>query len=166
MQAFAEWLRETAISLTIQTSGWMLPVIQSIHILAVGVVLASTLMVALRIVGWAGRGQGMDATARRYVPWIWGALVMLGLTGLLMIVAEPVRELMSPVFWTKMALLLVGVAATSAFQMQVGRALAADGPVIEQSAAIRVAAVGIVLLWCVIIFLGRWIAYGPSLAVY
>lgn len=166
MQAFAEWLRETAISLTIQTSGWMLPLIQSVHILAVGVVLASTLMVALRIVGLAGRGQTLEATSHRYVPWIWGALAVLAATGLLMIVAEPVRELMSPVFWSKMALLLVGLAATSLFQVRFGRSLAANGAAVEQSAGLRIAAVGTVLLWCVIIFLGRWIAYGPSLAVY
>ena len=81
-----------------------------------------------------------------------------------MIVAEPVRELMSPVFWTKMALLAVGIAMTVHFLRQATRQLQASAVVVP--ASVRTTALGTIALWCVIIFLGRWIAYGPSLAVY
>jgi hypothetical protein len=164
MQAFAEWLRDTAPSLTLQTTNWMLPVIQSIHILAVGVVLASALLVTLRLVGLAAASQPVDAVVRRHAPWLWGSLIALGTTGLLMIVAEPVRELMSPVFWSKMALLVLGIAMTVYFLRHAGRQLVSGSVAVPSS--VRTAALGTVALWCVIIFLGRWIAYGPSMAVY
>lgn len=164
MQAFAEWLRDTAPSLTIQTTSWMLPIMQSIHILAVGVVLASTLLVTLRLVGLAGASQPVDVVVQRHAPWIWGGLIALGSTGLLMIVAEPVRELMSPVFWTKMVLLILGIAMTVHFLRHAARQLEAGSVAVP--ARLRTVALGTIALWCVIIFLGRWIAYGPSLAVY
>ena len=54
---FAEWLSQTSLSLAIQTHEWMIPTVQSIHIVAIGVVLASVFMIDLRVLGWAGRDQ-------------------------------------------------------------------------------------------------------------
>lgn len=165
MQAFAEWLRDTPMSLNIQTTEWMLPIIQSIHILAIGVIFASVLVVALRVFGVVARNQSMGATAARFVPWVWGSLLVLLATGVLMIVAEPVRELMSPAFWTKMALIVVGGVITLLFQGHVKRQASGEGAAGEPT-AVRIAAAGTIVVWCAIIFLGRWIAYAPTWAVY
>ena len=67
-------------------------------------------MIDLRIFGWAGTDQTLGQTTRRFAPWLWGALGVLFVTGVLMIVGEPVRELLSLSFWLKMALVGVGAA--------------------------------------------------------
>jgi hypothetical protein len=47
---FAGWLSQTTVSLAIQTHAWVIPTIQSVHIAAIGVVLASLWMIVLRVI--------------------------------------------------------------------------------------------------------------------
>ena len=159
MNEFAEWLATTSVSLTIQSHLWIIPAVQSIHILCIGMVIASVFMIDLRIFGWAGRDQTLLETSRRYAPWLWGALVVLLLTGILMVVGEPVRELMSLSFWLKMSLIVVGILIATLFQLSVRR----NGRDWEAAAVNRWTtkslAVVTFLIWCSIIVLGRLIAY-------
>jgi putative copper export protein len=152
MHEFAQWLAQTQASLTIQTHLWIIPLIQSIHIVAIGIVVAAVFMVDLRILGWAGRDQTLRQTARRFAPWLWSALVVLLITGVLMVVGEPVRELMSFSFWLKMSLLAVGIAFAVVFQIQLKRDL-------KESPTTKSLAIVTLLVWCSIIILGRLIAY-------
>ena len=114
---FARWLAQTSISLTIQTHLWVIPTVQSIHIVAIGIVLSSVFMVDLRVFGWAWTDETLRQTTRRFAPWLWGALAVLLATGLLMVVGEPVRELLSLSFWLKMCLIGVGASLAIGFQL-------------------------------------------------
>src|SRR5262245_9810978 len=111
MMQFSDWLAQTNASMTIQRQLWIIPLVQTIHILAIAVVLSSVGMIDLKILGLAGGNQTMTETARRFTPWIWTGLAVLLLSGLILIVGEPVRELGVSVFWVKMGLLLVAVAS-------------------------------------------------------
>ena len=143
MKPFAEWLSQTAMSLTIQSHEWVIPTIQSVHIVAICAVVGSALMIDLRILGLAWRDQSVPETDARFGPWLWGALGVLFLTGVLMIVGEPPRELLAVSFWMKMALVAVGVAAHSTLRRRPGKALAA----------------ATIAVWVCVIVLGRLIAY-------
>ncbi len=47
MLQFAEWLQSTPLSLLIQTQGWIIPILQTIHIVMIGIIFVSVLMIAL-----------------------------------------------------------------------------------------------------------------------
>lgn len=51
MQAFAQWLSSTQISDSIQRAIWLIALLQAIHIVAIGIVLSSVVMLELRILG-------------------------------------------------------------------------------------------------------------------
>ena len=106
MKPFAEWLSQTALSLAIQSHEWVIPTIQSIHILAICAFVGSVLMIDLHVLGWAWRDQSLAETTTRFGPWVWWALGVLLVTGVLMIVGEPPRELLAISFWMKMALVV------------------------------------------------------------
>ena len=91
LAAFAEELKATSVSQAIQSHLWVVPTVQSIHILAIAVVFASALFLNLRILRLVGADEPILVFARRYVPWIWGGLLVLVLTGLTMVVGEPDR---------------------------------------------------------------------------
>jgi hypothetical protein len=116
MLEFARWLAQTRISLAIQTHLWVVPTIQSIHIVAIGIVMSSVLMMDLRVFRLAGVDQPMAEMTRRFAPWLWSALAVLFTTGVLMVVGEPVRELLSLSFWLKMSLIIIGAALVAGFQ--------------------------------------------------
>lgn len=156
---FCDWLEQTAVSQTIQSVSWIVPTVQSIHILAVAVVIASGLMIALRAWDRAGRDQSPADIARRFLPCIWWALVVLLATGLVMIVGEPTRALTNWVFQLKMLLIVAAIAGTAVYQQRTASPAAggaAAGPGSGQEAT---AAALALLLWIGIIFAGRWIAY-------
>ena len=106
---FADWLAQTSLSTAIQVNEWVIPTVQSIHIIAIGVVLGSVFMVTLRVLGLAARDQSVADTVARFGPWMWSGLAVLLATGIIMIVGEPARELLTLSFWMKMALVVLAV---------------------------------------------------------
>ena len=158
MHRFVEWLAQTPLSLVIQTHEWVIPTVQSIHIVAIGVALASVLMVTLRILGWAGRDESLAQMNARFGPWLTAALIVLLATGIVMIIGEPARELLTLSFWLKMILIVIGTAVASAFQRSVRRHQQ-QWDATAAAAGVRVLAVVTLLLWLGIVVLGRLIAY-------
>jgi hypothetical protein len=164
MEQISEWLSNTTISQYIANTFWVVPVVQSIHILAISVVMASIGMLDLRLAGFIGREQSMRGLTIRFYPWILGALAVLLVTGLLMILSEPARELLNWIFWTKMILVIVAVAFTIPVRSLLEdcryRELAAD-----KRAIIRACAIISLICWVLIVICGRWIAYAGGKAV-
>ena len=148
------WLAATTPSQWLQSTVWAIPTIQTIHILAIAIVLASMAMLALRLMGIAGRRQSMGAVIDSLLPWMWRALVVLLATGLLLILAEPARSLPNPVFQVKM-LLLVTVLALSQVIRRASNGAAPDADI----ASARLLGALILLAWTGIVVAGRWIAY-------
>ena len=156
MKAFAEWLSTTALSVFLQNhNSWAIPAIQSIHIAGIAIVLGSVLMIDLRILGWAGMDQTLLQTTNRFGPWLTGALWLMLATGILMVVGEPVRELITFSFWLKMFLVAVSTAIALVFQ----RAVRRHEETVEKRGGVKLLAVVTFLVWACIIVLGRLIAY-------
>lgn len=159
LATFSEWLSSTPLSLGIQTVRWFVPFVQTIHILAIAAALSSVGMITLRIAGLAGRRTSMVDTARRYVPWIWGAIVVLLVTGTILVIGEPARSLTNIAFQMKMALLVVSIALVAVFRSTVVR----NAPFWDlgpgHHTLAKILAVGVFIIFCAIAVLGRWIAY-------
>src|ERR1700692_1135983 len=118
VKQFAEWLSTTSPSVFIQNhNGWVIPAIQSIHIVGIAVVLGSVFMIDLRILGWAGMDQTLRQTSSRFSPWLTAGLCVQLATGLLMVIGEPVRELVTFSFWLKMFLVAVSTVIAAIFQI-------------------------------------------------
>ena len=158
MHEFAEWLQASSVSLTIQSVEWIIPLLQSIHILMIGVVFVSSLMITLRVLGSVRADEPLAAVWSRFAPWMWGGLVVMALTGLTLIVGEPVREFTALSFWLKMTLVAISVITIVIFGRTV-RPEARASASAQFSAGRKAAAVATVVLWLAIIFLGRAIAY-------
>ena len=157
--AFIEWLSQTPLSLAIQTREWVVPTVQSVHIVAIGVVVASVFMIDLRVLGWAGRDQTLVQTVDRFGPWLYWALVVLLITGVLMVIGEPARELLSFSFWLKMSLVAFGTIIAAAFQMALRRNEQGWEESLVNRRATKSLAIATLLIWAGIIVLGRLIAY-------
>jgi hypothetical protein len=163
MKHFCHWLEQSSWSATIQNVAWIIPAAQSLHILCIAAVLTSMLMFNLRVLGWVGGDASVAPLARRYLPAVWIALVGLLLTGAVLIIGEPARELLNSVFRLKM-LMLLGVLAITLVLAQRSRAQAAywERSRFRRRMAMTLAALSVVL-WCAILTAGRWIAYTTDL---
>jgi hypothetical protein len=164
MEVIAIWLAGTAASDVIQKTLWVIPVMQTIHILGVAMVFSSVVMIELRVLGTT-KSQTIEQTAHRFVPWIFCGVVVLALTGSVLIVGEPKRSLPSYEFQMKMLYLAVALAFTIAFAQSVRQHAVvwqtATGPVQKPAGRTLVNGLALVALlaWSMVVVYGRWIAY-------
>lgn len=156
LNQICQWIDQTAVSEWIKQAAWVVPTVQTIHILAIAVVASSALMLDLRLIGVFWGNRPLETVKARFLPLIWWPLLLLLATGIIMITAEPARSLKNPAFQLKMSLLIAALVVTGVFQFLHRRSGASDdGP---RAAMVTLAIVSIVL-WSSIIFAGRWIAY-------
>lgn len=158
LESAAGRLQSTALSEALQATPWVVPAMQTIHILMIGVVFVSILMIALRVLGWARTEDPLGVVWRRFAPFLWTGLVLMAVSGTLLTIAEPVREVMTLSFRIKLLLLVIGIGSALAFGRSVRRA-AASGSAMQVSPLLRCASLATIVLWLAIIFLGRAIAY-------
>jgi hypothetical protein len=159
LRDFCRWLAATPLSNTIQTTGWIIPTLQTIHILGVAVLFSSAIVVDLRIWRLLQRDVPLPDVARRFLPAIWPVLLILLITGTLLIIGEPRRSLLNTTFYLKMALLVLALMLTGGLQWSLSSAPQFWNKDRGRWMAGQFAATVSILVWCGIIFAGRWIAY-------
>jgi hypothetical protein len=151
VDALEQWLTSTAVSQTIQTTSWLIPGLQTIHILALATLFGAALMLTMKVLGRAWSEQTPAEVAGRFAPTIWICLVVLLVTGALLITAEPGRTLTNISFFWKMGMLVAAIVLTLAISGAARRGTL--GPLHRALAVISM------LLWGGIIIAGRYIAY-------
>lgn len=158
-QQFIAWLGATALSEWLKEVTWIVPAVQSVHILGIGVVLSCSVIIALRLIGVNARHLHIFTLNERLIPATWWALLLLAITGAALIVAEPTRTLNNPYFFAKMGCLIALIPLARWFQLNVRKRpnyWATEGA--PSPAVLPAVGLGMVLLVAVI-FCGRWIAY-------
>ena len=158
MHEISQTLYATSISTGIRTTAGFIPTTQSIHIVAISVVVGSALVTELRLAGVLATDETPQTVVRRYLPWMWAAIAVLLATGAILAVGEPNRVLENPLFWTKMVLVVVAFGLTLLFRY----------PILHPqfrleharwAALVKPLAWVSLLVWIAVIFCGRWIAY-------
>lgn len=159
MNSFAHWLAKTSPSHAFRVhESWLIPGVQSIHIVGIAIIMGSLLMIVLRVLGWAGTDQTLRQTTDRFGPWILGGLGLQLVTGIVMIIAEPVRELVNFSFWTKMVFVAIATTMIGIFLAGFPSHERQWDVLVSRRMFKSLAVVTFVLFLCIII-LGRLIAY-------
>jgi hypothetical protein len=155
LKELCNWLAATSLSHTIQTVSWIIPTVQTIHILSVAVLFTSAVLVDLRVWRLLERDVPASDVARRFLPPIWPIVLVLLITGSVLIIGEPRRSLLNSTFYLKMALLAVALVLTAMLQWS----LSSASKMPNKWPLEQLAAAASVLVWSGILFAGRWIAY-------
>jgi len=116
MQQFSDWLAATFLSQLFAGMSWFVPTVQTLHILSIAVVVTTLGMLDFRLLRLIRRGPPLQTLAGNFIPWTWRALGVLLVTGILLIITEPTRELMNDAFRLKMLMVLALVVLTLVFQ--------------------------------------------------
>ena len=151
----SQWVNGLPLSLALRRVAWLVPLLQSLHILAVGIVLSSLTMVELRAFGMAGAATPA-AAGRRFLPWLWTALAIATATGIALMLGAP-RSFRDGAFLAKLYLMAAAAVATLAL----GIVLRVDGGLKDARVpAARLVGAFALVLWLGATFAGRgrWIA--------
>lgn len=159
IEQFCDWLSRTSISVAFQSANWFVPLVQTVHIIAIAILLTSVYVLSFRLIGLTRGAQALATLAAKSTPWFWAALCVLLLSGILLTITEPARELLNWAFRVKMLMVLALAAILWVVQLRMRQ----NPEYWSESPARRHAAraIGIVavIVGAGIVTAGRWIAY-------
>ncbi|HMA49027.1 MAG TPA: hypothetical protein VKP60_04685, partial [Magnetospirillaceae bacterium] len=79
--SFCKWLSATPLSQTIQNVEWIIPVVQTVHILCLAIVLSSVALMNARLLGIGSLRVSIAGMAQRFLPWVWWSVLLMAGTG-------------------------------------------------------------------------------------
>lgn len=130
----------------IKESSWVMPAVLCLHVLSLAVLGGATILPGLRLMGAGMSSVSASSIEKTVRPWLWGALVVLTLTGFIMIAVNTMKIYRSPAFFVKVLALIPALILS----LGVVRSIASrDGVLTEQArifAAIAAALWGATIL--------------------
>jgi hypothetical protein len=159
IEQFCDWLSRTNVSVAFQSANWFVPLVQTVHIIAIAILLTSVYVVSFRLIGLTRGTQALATLSAKLTPWIWTALGVLLGSGILLTITEPARELLNWAFRIKMlmVLALAGMLWVVQLCMRQNPQYWTESPARRHAA--RAIGVVSVIVGASIVTAGRWIAY-------
>jgi len=148
------WLEGTEIAIRIGESGWF-PLLESLHVVAVTMVVGAILMVDLRLLGVAARAYAISRLSKDLLPWAWAAFVLAVLTGAGLFITRAYAYVGNVAFQIKFALLLLAGINMAAFHFVIARDRLRWDAAATPTAA-KLASAASLILWTGVVLAGRW----------
>ena len=153
------WLGETSFSVWLREAPYPYPVLLMAHLITIALFGALCILLNLRILGLALPQVPVTYVLQQSRPWKWSALVLLTITGLLIAASDPLEYYANPMFWISLGLLLVAAVNAWYFHARTCRSITLWDTAPRTPAAARWWACSSLVLWVVLIFAGRAIAF-------
>jgi len=141
------------LGLWIREATWVFAVIETVHIMALAVLLGTMIVIDLRLLGLGLKRQPTAEIARLLNPWFWSSFLVMIATGICLFASEAVRLSESSPFSYKMVFLLLAVGV----HLTIHRRAISNG--IEGAAFSKTAAWLSLGCWLGIALAGRAIAF-------
>jgi len=153
-------LEATPWGTAVRESTWLFPTIESVHVLALVLVVGSIMVVDLRLLNLASRQRSVRELTDDVLPWTWTAFVCAALTGSLLFSSSAVRYSGIWQFEVKMCLLVLAAINMAIFHLGAFRSVAQwDRAPSRPPLAARLAGGISLAIWRVIGALGRWVGF-------
>lgn len=134
--------------MAIKSSSWAMPAILVLHVLAITVLGGAMLLPGLRLMGVGMTGVTPASMEKTVRPWLWAALIVLAITGIIMCIVNPMKIYKAPAFLVK------AIALVPALLLSLGvvRSLASTDGVMTQQTRIMAAIALVTWLAAIVIF--------------
>jgi hypothetical protein len=154
------WLQATPIASAIGENEVLFPWIESVHVLAIVLVVGTISIVDLRLLGVAS----LDLTVRRLmhdvIPYTWGAFAVAAVTGSLMFSSDAVHYAHNSFFQGKLVLLVLAGLNMAVFHLiGVGDIERWDTATGTTPIAAKAAASISLMVWIAVVAFGRGIGF-------
>lgn len=157
LHSLSGYLEATAWSHAMQAYKWIVPAVQTVHILAISFLMIMMLLISLNLLLPKHRQFpiGFAQLLHTLRPFVGIFLFVLLASGCLLVIGEPARALLNPYFQSKMLLVISGASLLAWLQYQSRHTPR------EEWRPTTASLVGVLNLsiWIAVIVAGRWIAY-------
>ena len=157
--ALCQALQDTPFATAIAESEWMFPTIETVHVLALTLVVGSIAMLDLRILGVTTRTLHVMQLSDEVLPWTWGAFIVAAISGSLMFTSAAAKYYANVPFRLKLCLLAAAGINMAIFHVTAYRAVHDWGHALPSPRPARIAATLSLIFWIGVVFAGRWIGF-------
>ncbi len=154
-----EWLEGTRWSIALLESIWVWPLVESTHVLTLGLFVGTTIMMDLRLLGVTFRQVPVSAFTGRMLPWTRVGFAIMTVTGLLLFYSNPVRYYTNVFFRLKVLVLAIAGFNAWFFHARAHRTVDEWGAEPTPPRAARIAGAVSIVGWTIVVISGRLIAY-------
>jgi len=147
---FAQYIRE---------STWAFATLESIHVVAIVLVVGSITIVDLRLIGIASNNCSVTEICEDTLKWTWGAFIIAALSGVLMVMAKIGEYVVVPSFWLKFFFMFAAAVNMLIFQKLAFRRVADWDIDCAVPPAAKLAGALSIVFWVLVVIFGRWIGY-------
>ena len=155
MDPLFAWIETSAFSTFLRESPslWVFPFILILHTVGLAFFVGANVAWDVRLVGFS-TGIPIE-TLRRYFLVMWFGLWVNAVSGVLLLTAYPTKALTNPLFYVKLALIVIGIVGALRLRHDVKDRGDADA----LPTRVRVLAGASLACWVAVIFTGRFLAY-------
>jgi len=158
--SFCQWCNNSFFGHGIRNSVWLFPFVEIFHLIGLGVLGGTILVLNVRLLGISFRGERTADLARDVRPWTIGSLVVMLVSGFLLFSTEAVKMYGNWAFRWKMIFLLSAILFTFTIHRKV---VTSDESRIAPVWRVSVALLCL-LLWSAVGLGGRAIGYVTTAA--
>ncbi len=158
LKSLLEAIQATPWAVKIAESDLLFPTIETIHVLALTLVVGSISMVDLRLLGYAPR-RGVKELSEEVLPWTWIAFVVAVISGSLMFSSAAVKYAYMPQFQIKMLLILLAGVNMLAFHILTYSSVERWNHASVTPPLARLAGLLSLVFWIGVVTLGRWVGF-------
>jgi hypothetical protein len=154
-----EWLQATAIAKTIGENEILFPWIESVHVLAIVLVVGTISIVDLRLLGVASLDRPVRRLMRDMLPYTWGAFGVAAITGSLLFSSKATTYAHNFFFQGKMVLIALAGVNMVLFHLAGIGGVERWGTTKRTPLAAKIAGGVSLTLWVTVVAFGRWIGF-------
>jgi hypothetical protein len=159
IEAFCQWLYDTPWAETIRANELLFPWFESVHVLAITLVLGSFVVVDLRLLGIASRSRPVTKLVREVLPVTWVAFGLAVITGGTLFASNAVEYFHNFPFRMKMILMLLAGLNMVVFHFVTYRTIGVWDEAPRTPLSARLAGGLSITMWLAIVAFGRWIGF-------
>ena len=157
LDAFARWLKGTAVSAAITQSQWLWPAAETLHFVGLALLIGTVCVLDLRMLGFF-RGLRFEGLHRLSRWGIAGFTINL-LTGVIFFIGAPFQYIHNVVFHLKLLFMLLAGINALVFEFRILPEVRDLEPEDTPPASARLTAAMSLFLWLGVMFLGRMLPF-------
>jgi hypothetical protein len=154
-----KWLEHSALGSAVSQSTWLFPAVETVHVIALSLVVGSIAVLDLRLLDRSWRTRAVTELVLDVLPWTWGSFAVAVTTGFMMFSSAATKYAADIPFRMKMVLLLLAGANMLVFHRVTYPGVAGWDHGVPTPRAAKAAGGLSLLFWIGVVACGRWVGF-------
>ncbi|AIT79359.1 DUF6644 family protein [Novosphingobium pentaromativorans] len=157
--SFLSDLESLGVAQFVRESSWAYPTLETLHVIAIALVVGSIWIVDLRILGLVFQRRAVQSVMDEVLPLTWCVFALALITGVLMFISSAMMFAENPAFRIKLVVLVCAALNVLFFHSHAMKRWQLAGGDALASPAMKISGGASIVFWISAILAGRWIGF-------